>query len=75
MLALTLQVSIIIQFEYGYFEIVKLLLADARVDPTARDNCAVRMASHIGNYDIMKLLLADAHVDSSAENNYAVRMD
>lgn len=41
---------------------VKLLLADARVDPTAFNNYAMRLASANGSTEVVKLLLADERV-------------
>ena len=54
-------------------EVVKLLLADERVDPAAKNNAAFRLAVFKGNEKVVKLLLADRRVDPSADNNYAIR--
>ena len=54
-------------------EVVKLLLQDKRVDPSAEDNYAIRWASANGYTDIVKLLLEDERVDPSAGDNYAIR--
>jgi hypothetical protein len=43
-----------------------MLLTDSRVDPSARDNYAIRSASRNGHTDVAKVLLADARVDPSA---------
>lgn len=51
----------------GYSEIVELLLADKRVDPTAQDNYAIRRASARGRVEVVKLLLADKRVDPSGK--------
>jgi hypothetical protein len=53
--------------EKGWTRIVKLLLADARVDPTKRNHIALFKASAKGHVDIVKLLLADPRVDPKAE--------
>jgi hypothetical protein len=45
--------------------VVKLLLSDKRVDPSAADNYAIRYASKKGHYDVVELLLADERVDPS----------
>jgi ankyrin repeat protein len=50
----------------GYTEIVKLLLADPRVDPTINNNNAVRFASEESHVEIVKLLLNDPRVDHTA---------
>jgi hypothetical protein len=57
---------------WGFTDAVKLLLLDARVDPSARDNQALRCAAGKGHLEIVKLLLSDARVDPSAKNNVAL---
>ena len=47
----------------GHTEIVSLLLADPRVDPSADDNFAVRWASRYGRIEVVSLLLADPRFD------------
>ena len=42
-------------------EVVKLLLSDKRVDPSAENNYAIRYTSK--HYEIVKLLLSDKRVD------------
>ena len=44
----------------------------ARVDPTAKDNQAIRRASQNGHIEIVRLLLSDSRVDPSANDNYAI---
>jgi ankyrin repeat protein len=58
----------------GYVEVVKLLLNEPRVDPSADDNCAIRLASKNGHFEVVKLLLNDPRGDPSAYNNYANRL-
>ena len=41
---------------YWYSEVVKLLLGDKRVNPSANDNEAIREASYYGKTDVVKLL-------------------
>ncbi len=48
---------------------VERLLADARVDPAARDNFALRVASEGGHLAVVERLLADARVDPAAGGN------
>jgi len=51
-------------------EIVKLLLADKRVDPTIWDNYVIGCASKYGHTEVVKLLLADPRVNpGDCENN------
>ena len=57
----------------GHNEVVKLLLQDPRVDPSADNNYAIRFASGICHVDVIKLLLQDPRVDPRAYNNYAIR--
>ncbi len=49
----------------GHPEVVRLLLADGRVDPTAHNNKAIHAAKNKGNLEVFWLLLADnrTHVD------------
>ncbi|KKL63784.1 hypothetical protein LCGC14_2171650, partial [marine sediment metagenome] len=42
---------------------VKLLLADARVNPATMDNGPIQLSSQNGHADVVQLLLADARVD------------
>jgi ankyrin repeat protein len=58
----------------GFTDAVKLLLLDARVDPSAGtvNNAALICASRIGHSDIVKLLLTDARVNPSAGDNLAL---
>ena len=46
----------------GHLDIVKLLLNDSRVDPSDRNNYAIRIASQYGHTEIVKLLLNDSRV-------------
>ncbi|KAJ3027537.1 UNVERIFIED_CONTAM: hypothetical protein HDU68_003623 [Siphonaria sp. JEL0065] len=55
-------------------EIVKLLVFNARVDPTEWNSAALRSASASGNSDVVAILLADGRSDPSAEDNEAIRM-
>ncbi len=57
--------------DHTYFE--QLLVADKRVDPSSKNNKAIRMASKNGNIEVVKLLLADQRVDPSDPNNEAIR--
>ena len=45
------------------------ILSDSRVDPSAENNYAIKLASHFGHQEVVKLLLSDARVDPSARNN------
>jgi ankyrin repeat protein len=40
----------------GHTEVVKLLLADKRVDPSSKNNFAIQFASRFGHTEIVKLL-------------------
>ena len=57
-----------------HLEVVKLLLANDKVDPSADNNRAIRFTSQNGHLEIVKLLLANDKVDPSADNNYAIRL-
>ena len=58
----------------GHASIVKLLLADPRVDPSESDNWAIRYASRNGHASVLKLLLPDPRVDPSVQDNNAVEL-
>jgi hypothetical protein len=51
---------------------VRELLADARIDPTAQSNIALRWAAYNEHADVMRVLLADPRVSPSAEQNSAI---
>ena len=46
--------------------LVRVLLADPRVDPTAENNYAVKLASQNGHTKVVELLLKDPKVRASA---------
>jgi ankyrin repeat protein len=50
-----------------------MLLHRPDVNPTTRDNEAIRMASFNGNTDIFRLLLERPDVDPSTGDNVAIR--
>lgn len=56
-----------------YTEVVKLLLEENLVDPSAYDNYAIRYASEKGDTEVVKLLLKDDRVDPASWDNYAIR--
>ena len=58
---------------YGNFEIVRLLLADPRVDPRAAGNWPVQISSKEGYFEIVRLLLDDRRVDPTADDNLALK--
>jgi ankyrin repeat protein len=50
----------------GHVEIVRFMLNDNHIDPSARDNEAIRMASRNGHVEVVRLLLSDNRVGPSA---------
>ena len=58
----------------SYIEVVKLLLNDPLVDPSAYNNHAIRWASENGYTEIVKLLLNDPRVDPSDNDNHAIQL-
>lgn len=58
----------------GHVEVVTLLLKDKRVDPTIKNNMAIRWSAEKGHTKIVKLLLNDPRIDPSDRNNYALEM-
>lgn len=59
---------------HGHLEVVRILLADQRVDPVAQNNTAIVFAAASGNLEVVRELLADSRVDPSANNNAAIMM-
>jgi ankyrin repeat protein len=55
-------------------DVMKMLIKDPRIDPSASNNWAIRMASGNGHTEIVKLLLNDNRVDPSADKSYAIQM-
>src|SRR2546426_6337866 len=57
----------------GHVDVMKLLLADSRVDPAADNNDAIRSAAANGHIDVVKLLLADKRANPVAVGNAAIK--
>lgn len=57
---------------YSHFDIIKLLLQDPRVDPSADHNITIRWASKMGQADLVAMLLQDERVDPSAKDDFAI---
>jgi hypothetical protein len=58
----------------GHLEVLPLLLADKRVDPSARDNEAVTLAAAQADPAVIQLLLSDPQVDPGAQENNAIKI-
>lgn len=56
----------------GHLEIVKLLLKDARVDPSDQSNMAVISACLNGHHEVVRLLMTDSRVDISEDCNFGI---
>ena len=76
-------IAIILASNSGHIEVVKVLLNDSRVDPSAQDNLgkelewyditsktAIKWACENGHIDIVKVLLNDSRVDPNARDRY-----
>ena len=59
--------------ELGYIELVEYMAGLPRVDPTARNNEAIRMAAKNGHLDVVKFLSTLPGVNPAASSNYAIR--
>ena len=59
--------------ENGRSEVVKILLRDWGVDPSATDDLSLRWASVNGHAEVVKLLLGDPRVDPSSRANEAIK--
>jgi len=58
--------DLVMASEHGHTEIVCLLLADPRCDPTDNENQAIQSACQMGHLEVVRLLLADRRVDPSS---------
>jgi len=65
--------AIIIASEFGREDLVKILLADSRVDPAANNNDAIVRAATDGHFKIVELLMKDSRVNPSDRKNQALR--
>ncbi|KAJ2990630.1 hypothetical protein HDV02_004236 [Globomyces sp. JEL0801] len=54
-------------------EVFQMLLKDGRLDPSADDNCIIKLASAKGHAEIVQLLLKHDRVDPSAADNCAIK--
>jgi hypothetical protein len=57
----------------NHYESVYILLKDSRVDPSAKDNEAIKLASYNGHKKVVEILLMDSRVDPSAQDNWALK--
>jgi ankyrin repeat protein len=55
-------------------DMVKTMLEFSNVDPSDKDNLAIRLAAENGYSDMVELLLQDERVDPTANSNYALRV-
>lgn len=56
----------------GHTEIVRMLLADPRLDPSVSENYAFTRACTHGHTEVVRLLLADSRVDPAVDGNDAI---
>jgi hypothetical protein len=59
--------------ENAHVDVVDYLLRHAMLDPSADDNCAVKVAACCGHLAVVERLLQDERFDPSADDNWAVR--
>jgi hypothetical protein len=57
----------------GHVDVVDCLLRHAMFDPSADDNCAIKLAAECGHVAVVERLLQDERVNPSAGDNYAFR--
>jgi ankyrin repeat protein len=70
--ASTEQLRLLYDQYYGHVDVVRVLLSDARIDPTVDENYAIRIAADRGHVDVVRVLLSDPRVDPAAEHNHAI---
>ncbi|KAJ3128190.1 hypothetical protein HK100_009316 [Physocladia obscura] len=56
----------------GHVEVVKVLVEDGRVDPTAEDNEAICVAAENGFFDVVQFLMSVNGVNPAAQNQRAI---
>ena len=56
------------------WKLLKCLLLDPRVDPSANDNHGLKFACINGHWEIVKCLLLDPRVDPSDRDNYGLKL-
>ncbi|CAK7995036.1 Ankyrin repeat protein [uncultured virus] len=57
----------------GHLEVVKVLLADPRVNPADDGDYAIRCAAINGHVKVVEVLLTDVRVNPAYDENYAIR--
>lgn len=65
--------AVIYAAENGFVEIMKLFIADKRVDLSARDNVLIVRAVEYNRPGVVKLLLEDGRADPTARRNLAIK--
>jgi ankyrin repeat protein len=65
---------LLIACENANVEVIKVLLQDKRVDPTARANRAIEAACENGHLDVLKVLLTDKRADPSSSKQHPIRI-
>jgi hypothetical protein len=60
--------------EDGHVDVVRLLLAYGRADPSAAKSRTIRGSSQHGHTEVVKLLLADGRADPASCDNEAIRV-
>ena len=63
--------AIAIACKYGHVDLVAFLLQDAKINPAATRNIAVRYASQYGHVAVMKLLFQDEQFNTKAATRTA----
>ena len=63
----TVSCGLVLAAEYGHADIVRLLLADDRCDPSWNYNEAIEIAAEYNHTETIKILLADPRVDPNGE--------
>lgn len=61
------------EVSFEYETVVRLLLTNDRVNPSARNNYCIRKATEIGQTNVVRMLLADKRVNPTANDNYAIQ--
>jgi hypothetical protein len=70
---LDLNRAFVLAADIGFIDVVKLLLSDSGVDPSAWNNDALIYAAEQGHVETVKLLLSDSRVEPSARDNEALK--
>jgi len=67
-----LKQTMVMASQRGYAEVVRILLADNRSDPSVSNDNAIRLASSNGHVDVVRILLEDGRANLNANDDEVI---